>query len=312
MKSIPWDGQRISKPGLYSGIPLEEYHRGDICDGPSISSSGLRMLWRKSPKHFWDASPLNPNRNAEGDESADFVIGRAAHHLICGEIGFSSHYAIRPDKAPDGRDWHGANKSCIKWLDEMAKSGLTVLTPTQAEQIKGMAVELSKNALMQQGILSGLVERSMFWRDPTTNVWLKARPDVISTASGEYADLKTTQSVLYKDTQRSIDEYGYIQQGALILEGARALDLEASSFSLVWVEKKRPHCVRVQTLKDEDIGRGGKMNRAMLDVFHACITAKHWPGPGDDRDDAEYVDLSDVARKRIDDRIQFELREAVS
>jgi hypothetical protein len=310
MISIPWDGQRISKPGLYSGIPLDDYHRGDICDGPSISSSGLRALWQRSAKHFWDKSALNPNRNQEDDDKAAYVLGRAAHHLVCAEVGFADRFIVRPDKAPDGRDWHGSNKSCLKWMAEAKRSGKSVLTPADVESIKGMAFELGVNSMMRAGILTGLVERSMFWRDPETGIWLKARPDVVSTSSGDYADLKTTISVLYRDTQRAIDEYGYNQQGALILDGARALDLEATSFSLVWVEKKRPHCVRVQTLIDEDLARGAKQNRVSINTFHACWLAKNWPGPGDDRADAEYVQMSDAARKRIDDRLQFQLREA--
>ena len=309
MNSIQWDGQRISRPGIYARIPLDDYHRGDICDGPSISSSGLRALWSKSPAHFWDASPLNPMR-CEPEDKKQFIIGRAAHHLVCGEVGFSDHYIIRPEKAPDGRDWHGANKSCIKWLADQKAARLTVLTPDDAEAIRGMAISLGKNRLMQNGILSGLVERSIFWRDKKTGVWLKVRPDVISTDSGDYADLKTTPSVLYRDTQRSLDDFGYCQQGALVLEGATELDLPINTFSLVWVEKKRPYCVRVQTLIDEDIARGAKMNRFCIDTFQACFIAKHWPGPGDDRADAEYIQLSDHARKRIDDRLQFQLREA--
>lgn len=310
MKSIPWDGQRISKPGLYSGMSLNDYHRGDICDGPSISSSGLRALWNSSPAHFWDKSPLNPQRDDSGDDNEAFILGRAAHHLICGEIGFAETFAIRPELAPDGRVWNGNNKTCIKWFDDMRRARKTVLTPTQVEQVRGMAVSLGENRMMQQGILSGLVERSMFARDPVTGVWIKVRPDVTATASGDYADLKTTISVLYKDTQKSLDDFGYCQQGALVLEVAKLLDIEATSFSLVWVEKKRPHCVRVQMLIDEDLARGAKMNRVGIDTFHACLTAKHWPGPGDDRDDAEYIQLSDNARKRIDDRLQFQLREA--
>mgnify|MGYP001564382233 CR=1 FL=1 len=310
MKSIQWDGQRISRPGIYAGIPLEDYHRGDICDGPSLSSSGLRLLWSKSAKHFWDKSPLNPDRSDEDDDKKEYIIGRAAHHLICGELGFANLYVIRPDKAPDGRPWHGSNGSCVRWLADQKRLGKTVLTPDMVETVRGMAISLGDNSLMRAGILSGLVERSLFWRDRDTNVWLKARPDVISTASGDFADLKTTTSVLYRDTQWSLEDWGYVQQGALVLEGARALQLEATSFSLVWVEKKRPHCVRVQMLIDEDLARGTKMNRVAIDTFHACFTAKHWPGPGDDRADAEYVQLSDAARKRIDDRLQFQLREA--
>jgi hypothetical protein len=174
MNSIQWNGQRITAPGVYAGIPLDDYHRGDICDGPSLSSSGLRTLWKSSPEHFWDASPLNPKR-AEPEDKKQFVIGRAAHHLVCGEVGFSDHYIIRPEKAPDGRDWHGSNKSCIKWLADQKAAGLTVLTPDDAESVRGMAVALGRNKMMQNGILSGLVERSMFWRDKKTGVWLKAR-----------------------------------------------------------------------------------------------------------------------------------------
>jgi hypothetical protein len=309
MQSIPWNGQRISSPGLYSGIPLTDYHRGDICDGPSMSSSGLRKLWQTSPQHFWDESPLNPNCKPPKDSEA-FILGRATHHLLCGEVGFAEQYIIRPAEAPDGRAWNGNNKTCIKWLADAAKAGKTVLTADMVEAIRGMAVSLGKRPLVMNGILSGSVERSLFWRDPETGVWLKARPDFIPTDSGEFSDLKTTDSVLYKDTQRSIDNYGYNQQGALVLEGARALGLETSSFTLVWVEKNRPYCAREQTLKDEDLARGTKQNRVMLRTFADCFSNKSWPGPGDDRDDAEYVDMSEQARKRIDDRLQFQLREA--
>lgn len=309
MNSIQWDGQRISNPGIYAGIPLDDYHRGDICDGPSISSSGLRAIWSQSPAHYWDASPLNPMRCEVVDKKA-FIIGRAAHHLVCGEVGFSDHYIIRPEKAPDGRAWHGSNGTVIKWLADHRAAGLTVLSQEDAEAIRGMAISLGRNTMMQNGILSGLVERSMFWRDPETGVWLKSRPDVISTSSGDFADLKTTNSVLYTETQYSIDSFCYQMQGALVLEGARALDLEVATFSLVWVEKKRPYCVRVQTLIDEDLVLGAQQNRWMIDVFHSCFKAKHWPGPGDDRADAEYVQLSDRARERIKDRLQYHLREA--
>ena len=50
-----WDGQKITEPGIYSGIPLEgeglSYH-GDICDGVAVSSSFLA-------DHPDVAAPLN-------------------------------------------------------------------------------------------------------------------------------------------------------------------------------------------------------------------------------------------------------------
>jgi len=312
MKVIPWDGQRISVPGLYSNVPLKEYHRGDICDGPSISSSGLRMLWKSAPAYYWDKSAHNPERDDSDDDNENFILGRAAHHVICREAGFAKHFIIRPEKAPDGKAWHGNNKSCKDWLKAQKAIGKTVLSSAQVEQIRGMAVALGRMPLFRKGILDGLIEHSMFWRDPITGIWLKARPDCIPTASGDYSDLKTTESVKHLDVQRAIDPeygYGYIMQGALVLEGALALDMEVNSFSLVWVEKKRPFCTRVSTLDDEDIARGAGCNRVALRVFQRCFTAKSWPGPGDE-EDASFLRMSQAARERIDARLEVELKEA--
>jgi PDDEXK-like domain of unknown function (DUF3799) len=308
VKSIPWDGQRISKPGVYAHLPLDDYHRGDICDGPSLSSTHLRILWQKSPEHFWDQSPLNPAAEPRA-ETEDFILGRAVHHLICGEAGFANHFVVRPATAPDGRAWNGNNKTCKDWLAEQRKLRKHVLVPDNIAQIRGMAIKISSHPDAPH-MLNGLVERSIFWRDNETGVWLKARPDIIPTASGDFVDLKTTRSVMHVDLVLSLGTFGYVQQGALVLEGARALDLEAATFSLVWAEKTRPYSVRTSTLIDDDLMRGTRMNRVAIRTFKTCFESKSWPGPGDDRD-IEYLQLSERERERIDERLKLHLAETV-
>lgn len=311
INSIPWDGQRIAAPGIYANIPLADYHRGDICDGPSLSSSSLRKLWAYSPAHFWDSSPLNPQSAARRD-SEDFVLGRATHHLICGEVGFSRLFAIRPEKMPDPKtgnltDWNGHRTVCKDWLKLQARAGKSVLTAANVEAIRGMALAIGKHPFARDA-LNGLIERSIFWKDKETGVWLKARPDVIPNASGDFCDLKTTSSVLYPDLQSSLFNYGYHQQGALVLEGALACGLDISSFSLIWVEKERPHCVDVQPIDDEDIVRGSSMNRVAIRKFQKCFTEKLWPGPGGG-EDAPTLRLSDRQREIIDRRLEREMAE---
>src|SRR5262252_4594969 len=159
--STRWDGAPIRAPGIYHDMPLARYHQGDIADGPSVSSTTLRRLWNESPAHAWAHDPANPNRIVEDDSEA-FILGRATHHLICGQAGFSDEYIVRPKEAPDGRDWHGSNKSCIRWLAEQKRIGRTVLTSAHVEQIKGMAISLGENTLVQEGLLNGLIERSLF------------------------------------------------------------------------------------------------------------------------------------------------------
>jgi hypothetical protein len=39
-----WIGGKITKPGVYVGVPIGFYH-GHPCEGPSRSSSGLRTIW---------------------------------------------------------------------------------------------------------------------------------------------------------------------------------------------------------------------------------------------------------------------------
>jgi hypothetical protein len=308
IQSIRWDGQQITVPGIYSRLPLDDYHRGDICDGPSVSSTTLRTLINTSPAHAWAACPLNPNR-VEPKETEAFALGRAAHHLLAAEIGFENVFAIRPETI-DGAPWQGNRTVCKKWLAQAKREVKTVLTSAQVEQVRGMAVSLGAHPLVQSGILNGLIERSMFWRDPETGIWLKSRPDAIPSDAGDFSDLKTTPSTLYLDLQRSIADFGYIQQAALTFEGARALGIEATSFNLLWIEKQPPHCVRVQQLRDEDIDRGRMLNRVAIRMFADCLSTGVWPGPGDDRDDVEFVDLPEWRRQQIDERLRLQLREA--
>jgi hypothetical protein len=289
-------------------MPLARYHRGDAAIGPSVSSTTLRRLWNESPAHAWAHDPNNPNR-VKQDDSEAFILGRALHHLICGQINFADEFVVQPDFW-EGAKWHGNRTECKKWTAARKREGKTILTGAQVEQIRGMAARLGEFPLMQAGILNGLIERSLFWQDKETGLWLKARPDAIPNHSGDYGDLKSTESVLYKRLQAALANYGYHQQAALVIEGAKTLGLEVASFTLIWVETKPPHCVRAQQLKDEDIARGIWQNRAGIRTFADCLASGNWPGPGDDRADAEYIELPDATRKLIDDRLKFELREA--
>jgi hypothetical protein len=173
-----------------------------------------------------------------------------------------------------------------------------------------MSATLSVHPMFLAGILRGRLEQSGFWIDAETGLWCKIRPDAMPNDSGDFADLKTTLSVMYRDLQSSIAEYAYHQQGALILEGARALGLEATSFTLVWVESAPPHAVRVTQLKDEDLARGHRQNAVARRIVAECLQSGVWPGPGDGRDDAEFIDLPTWKREQIDERLKYELSDA--
>lgn len=298
---------KISKPGLYDKISMADYH-GDLCVGPSVSSSGLRTIFTTSPAHYFDGSYLNPDRAEEEDKEA-FILGRAAHHLLLGEDDFSTLFVMRPEEAPDGRAWNGNNNSCKAWLADQAKAGRTVLTPAQIEQIRGMARALAKNNLVQNGILNGKIEQTLVWKDKETGIWLKSRPDAIPNDGGDVADLKTTRHFGW-DLDNSASKLRYDIQAALVKWGLKAvLNIDMASFSLVFTESKRPHCVDVLTLHNEDIEQAEKDLRVALRVFARCVETDNWFGPSGSQSDARYMAFSQRVREAAEHRRDFLMRE---
>ena len=314
LKSIIWDGNPIKAGGCYSGIPLEIYH-GNLCVGPSTSSSPLRTIYHKSPAHMFAESYLNPRRVEPDDSKPDrewVATGSAAHALLVGGVGsFREAFVIRPETAPDGsgRKWNGNNHSCQRWMSERHGEGKIVLTSDQIETVRGMAISLASHPLVAGGILDGLIERSLVWKDEETGLWLKARPDAIPTSSGDVADLKTCRSVVFPDVVRTVGELNYHQQGALIGEGLKAVfDIDMTSFSLVMIEKALPWCVRVTPpMHKDDLARGRMQNRVALRELARCLDANRWPGPdaGDDSGPS-VLSLSAQQRERIDTRLKIE------
>lgn len=295
----------IRKPGLYPNLPIDTYH-GDCCDGPSISSGGLRTIFTLSPAHYWVTSPLNPDRIEEDDKEA-FILGRAAHHLLLGEDQFSTQFTMRPDKWDSWR-----TKDAQNWRSAEEKAGRTVLLPSQITQIRGMARSLAAHPLIEAGILNGQIEQSLIWQDETTGVWLKSRPDAIPNQSGDFADLKTTAMTGFK-LDNEVINHRYDMQAALAAMGAKAvLDLDMTSFSFVFVEKKPPHCVDVVSLTTDDIASAMDDLRVAIDTFAHCLETDNWFGPSGTQSDARWVQISETAKQRAMFRRDFLRREITS
>jgi hypothetical protein len=273
-----WPGAPIRDPGIYAGVPIEVYHGAALCNGPSISSSGLRTIENESPAHYWCRSPYNPDREPEEPSDAlDF--GKAAHVLLLGESGFREHFALRP---AEWSDWRTA--AAKQWRDDMRAAGRTVLTPDQVDVIRKIARSLERHPVIAGGLLNGEIEQTMVWKDPVTGVWLKARPDALP-RDRMLVDLKTCASADRQSVSRALADHGYHMQLALAGMGLEALTGEApgnDDYVLVFVEKAAPYAVNIKPIDAEAIWYGRRQLRRAIDTFARCLESGEWPAYGDD------------------------------
>lgn len=282
-----YTGGQITEPGIYSGVSMDDYHGANICDGPSVSSTILRKVESESMDEVWLIWPGNPDR-AETKEKEEWIKGRARHTLFLGEQGFRENFVIRPaeytdTKTGEVKKWNGNAIVCKKWLAEAKLEKKGVLPPEELEDIRGAASRLAAHPTIQQGLLNGLVEHSIFWKDAKTGLWLKARPDVIPTESAMVADYKGTRSAQSKDVRKAIGEYGYHQQLALVAEGLRVTaGLKVTDFFLIFQKWTAPYSINIKPLTPHAINRGYQQNRRALDKLALAIETGVWPGPDDD------------------------------
>src|SRR3974390_758171 len=142
MQSIPWNGKTITEPGVYRGIQLADYHRPDLCDAISVSSSMLRHIITESPRHAFEKSPLNPDRASDADETEAMALGRFVHKAVAAEP-FNDDTGMRPATV-GGYAYNGNRKEWREWLAEQHKAGKFVISPAVAERAKGMIVALGQ------------------------------------------------------------------------------------------------------------------------------------------------------------------------
>lgn len=301
MTPTEWNGKPISKPGWYSGIPLEKYHSAGICNGPAVSSSNLRRCVAKSPAHMYAQWCENPNAEPP-KATAAMNLGTLAHHMLLDRDGFLLKYVAQPPtyrdtKTAEVKPWNNNANYCKAWNAEQRAAGLNIVSTEDLNAVVAMSEALALVPMVNDDLLRGHVECSGFFKDKETGLWVKVRPDVIPQTVADFVDLKTTNDVTTIALMSTIRTFGYHQQGALIWEACEALDQQFDSFAVVFVETANPFCARAAAMVKDDLALGRQQNRwAIRQVAH-CLQAKHWPGPGED-DDRE-IGLSHAERERI-------------
>jgi hypothetical protein len=250
-------------------MPIDEYHAH-----PALSNTGLRDFAR-SPFHYHalHLDALRPRR----DPTRSQLMGNLAHCLILEPDEFHKRYAVGPVSDQRLKAWK-------EWEDAQPK-GLILIKPDEYDIAQAQALSVRSIPDVAAILGNGKAERSAFWRDPTTGVLCRCRPDwthPCGTAQRPAAvllDVKTCDDASPSGFARQIARMAYHYQDAWYTEGyARAAGVEVMGFVFVAVEDAWPFAACAVMLTDEERAAAAVENRALLTRFAECQRTNNWPG----------------------------------
>jgi hypothetical protein len=298
-------GHLISVPGAYPNVPAADYHGREICDSPSIGSSGLKLIDWTCPAKYWAQCPQNPRRVMRKD-TRPFRIGRGLHDLLLVDGAVPNDYHLVPDGfvSTHTTKWDGY----IPAWREATAAGKTVLSVGEFKLIQAMAEAVSSDPLAKALITAGTPEMTLCARDPNTGVWMRARPDVLPDVMEIIPDVKTAIDASADAYEREASNNGYFLSAAHYMDVIGELYPEGADkrrFVLITVEKTYPHLVTIDHLDNDDLNQARMVNRSALNKFAHGVKTGEWPGYTTPEHPIRQLHMSAAHRARINQRVEL-------
>jgi hypothetical protein len=227
--------------GLHYGVPEDQYHRKVF----GLASKHMLDLFATSPltyKTYCDM-PAAPEETPE-----HFLIGNATGCAMFEPERFAATYACEPDfgyvtahAASGTTKERGAANKARRDAWRAAHNGHVLLSERQYRDVTAMAAAVRAHprvaALLAKGTESEVTVR---WRDAETGLECKARWDLWCAHYCVILDGKTTQDAAAEAFELDAEKYGYADQAAMYLEGARVLGIDRGPFLFAVVQKPTP------------------------------------------------------------------------
>lgn len=251
------------KPGVYQGIPNEDYHAG-----PGVGRSGLWTIEKQSPAHYKYPAPVEETAQSKAIKA----FGTAAHAAVLEPELFETH-VVRGPKDRRGDKWSD--------LEEMCRiEHKTLLVEKDFENCLALRDTVHADPFLN-GIITGgpaMVEATGYFNDPITGQLLRVRPDLYRKDIKVILDIKTTKNAKADDFVRSVTNMGYHAQEAFYTDGWQLLDMPVDGFVFMALEKKSPFAFSVFELPPAIVQEGRALIRQAIDKYHDCVSKNEWPG----------------------------------
>lgn len=265
--------------GIVHGMPFEEYLAVD-----AMSQSALKEM-AKSPWHYANRVEIKQTR--------PMLNGSLVHCARLEPDALSQRYVIVPEdapKRPTDAQWaakksNESSQAAKEWWtafgDEIA--GRTIIPAKDFDITQQQLAALNANVQIAEDMSDGHSEVSVFWIDPATGVYCKARPDYVRSATNGdiLTDLKSVMDESARGFGRAAARLKYhIQQAHYVSGWQVATGRKVAAFSFAAVTNAPPVLAMPYLLPDDWVQQGVDERDHLMALFAECRRTDTWPAYG--------------------------------
>lgn len=249
-------------------IPAAQYH-SDPAPQPSLSSSVANTLVSRSPHHAWTEHPrLNPNwKPSEASDKMDY--GSAVHSMLL-EKDTDSLAIV------DATDWR--TKAAQQAREDARTRGKTPILHRQFLKVDAMCQAVGEylDRTELKGVFEdGDAELSVFTDE--RGLWLRARPDWLTTDRKICLDYKTTTCAEPDAFIGQIVRMGYDVQCAFYLRVLAAHGIRPH-FVFLAQETEPPFACSLVGLGEQMLEVARRKVDFAIATWASCLKSGKWSG----------------------------------
>lgn len=267
------------KLGLYLDMPFDEYHAVQ-----AVSASALRVFAR-SPWHYKNRIDVQQTR--------PMLRGSLAHCALLEPDAMGARYIVAPEdapKRPTAAQWaakksNESSEAAKTWWREFEQraSSREIITADEFAMCQAQLRAIAEVPELASLLSTGHGEASIFWTDPNTGLYCKARLDwlQIEGKKGRILELKSTADESPPGFGRTAARMRYELQRAHYIDalkhGAR---LEFDGFTWAAVTSAPPVLAVPYDLTPEMIEQANDDRAELMQRMAHCMEHNTWPSYG--------------------------------
>lgn len=294
--------EKLPRPmGVYESMSFEDYHAVE-----AVSASGLRVFAR-SPWHYRNRVSITPTR--------PMLRGSLAHCALLEPDAMAARYIVVPEDAPrrpTAAQWNAAkpgesSRAAMDWWREFERisSGRDIITAEEfalcQQQLRAIAAVPELSALLS----SGKGEVSIFWTDPDTCLYCKARLDWLQVEGkkGRILELKSTADESPSGFGRTAARMKYELQRAHYIDAVKyGARLQFDGFTFAAVTSAAPVLAVPYDLTDEMVSQADDERAEHMQRLAWCLEHDTWPAYGEGK---QLLDYPAYAKRSSEVEVSF-------